>query len=218
MRETRLGDQRPKHDIDSLVENHQALVYHLAMRVHRRLPVRQDLDDLIGYGMIGLLEAAKKFQPNRGIEFTTFAYPRINGSIYDGVSKLSWMSRSRYKRLLREKQKEENENGEPTGSSETIPEEILNVSSLDPEAAQAIPADDEETSASHAVQQEQEKILGQLIGELPNRENRLITMIYIEGLTLQEAAERLGISKGWASKMHRKTLTQLAVSMKDRNR
>jgi len=187
------------------------------MRIHRRLPVKQDLDDLIGYGMIGLVEAARKYQPNRGVEFTTFAYPRVNGAIYDGVSKLSWMSRSRYKRLMREKANAEaDETNETNESSEKVAaDELPNVSSLDPESAQNLVASDDETAAHRVARREEEKILGTLIEQLPNREKRLITIIYIEDRTLQEASERLGISKSWASRMHHKTLTKLAYEMKN---
>ncbi len=189
------------------------------MRIHRRLPVKQDLDDLIGYGMIGLVEAAKKFQPNRGVEFTTFAYPRVNGAIYDGVSKLSWMSRSRYKRLMREKANAESEEPDEANDSNEAKvtasvDELPNVSSLDPESAQNLVADDDETAVSRVARREEEKILSTLIEQLPNREKRLITIIYIEDRTLQEASERLGISKSWASRMHHKTLTKLANEMK----
>ena len=217
-----MNKKRPATDIDSLVENNQGLVYHLALRIHRRLPVKQDLDDLIGYGMIGLVEAAKKYQPNRGIEFTTFAYPRVNGSIYDGVSKLSWMSRSRYKRLMKERARLEAESAEGDGANSTAntstSEELINVSSLDPESAQALAVDEDDNASAHVAKIEEKNILGNLIEELPNREKRLITIVYIEGLTLQEASERLGISKSWASRMHRKTLTHLANEMRDRCR
>jgi len=209
--------RRPVSDVDELVENNQGLVYHLATRVFRRLPVKQDLDDLVGYGMIGLIEAAKKFQPGRGIEFTTFAYPRVNGAIYDGVSKMSWMSRSRYKRLLKERAK-----AEAAGPGDSVnpisTDELIKVSSLDSESMQTISDDDKNNVMANAAVREEKEILGILIDELPNRENRLITMIYIEGLTLQDASERLGISKSWASRMHRKTLTHLSNEMKERCR
>ena len=203
---------RQSPDIDRLVEDNQGLVYHLAMKVFRRLPVRQDLDDLVGYGMIGLVEAAKKYQPKRGIEFTTFAYPRINGAIYDGVSKLSWMSRSRYKRLMKLKAQAEEEGD--TETSDRVSEDMMGVSSLDPETVQAIVSDEQETAETNAVRDEEHRLLSQLIEKLPNREKRLITMIYIEGLTLQDASERIGISKSWASRMHSKTLTKLSVDLR----
>ncbi|MBI2478327.1 MAG: sigma-70 family RNA polymerase sigma factor, partial [Planctomycetia bacterium] len=89
-----MADQSPK----ALIEEGQALVHSLATKIARNLPMRVDLDDLIAYGQVGLAEAARQFDPSRGTQFTTFAYYRIRGAIYDGVSKMSWTSRARYAR------------------------------------------------------------------------------------------------------------------------
>ena len=157
-----MNKKRAVSDIDLLVEDNQGLVYHLALRVHRRLPVKQDLDDLIGYGMIGLVEAAKKFQRNRGIEFTTFAYPRVNGAIYDGVSKMSWMSRSRYNRLMKERAKAEAAATEAGGESINTsgPEELINVGSLDLESAQSLAVDEESSCGGPGCPNRRDKYLG----------------------------------------------------------
>ena len=198
-------------EVNLLVENNQSLVYHLAMKLHRKIPVKQDLDDLIGYGMIGLVEAANKFDPKRGIEFTTFAYPRINGAIYDGLSKLSWMSRSRYRRLMKVKAKAESE-GDDDGAM-AADAKMKGVSLLDSEVAEAIAESQDDNAEERVARREEGEVLGRLIEGLPDRERRLITLIYIEGLTLQDASERLGISKSWGSRMHAKTLANLAISM-----
>src|SRR5688500_4797372 len=81
-----------------LIADGQALVRSLALGVLRNIPMPVDLDDLIAYGQVGLAEAAREFDPKQGAQFTTFAYYRVRGAIYDGVSKMSWTSRARYKR------------------------------------------------------------------------------------------------------------------------
>ncbi len=68
-------------------------------RIHRSVPVRVDLEDLIAYGELGLAQAARDFDPSRDCRFVTFAYYRVQGAIYDGLAKMTWTSRSRYKRL-----------------------------------------------------------------------------------------------------------------------
>ena len=55
-----------------------------------------DFDDLVEYGVIGLLEAADRFDPSIGANFMTFAYYRIRGAIYDGLRGMGWMSRTEY--------------------------------------------------------------------------------------------------------------------------
>src|SRR5687768_3456304 len=93
----------PAKNLDQLIEQGQALVRSLAFSVSRNIPVPADLDDLISYGQIGLAEAAREYDPSHGAQFTTFAYYRIRGAIYDGVSKMSWTSRARYNRYRYER-------------------------------------------------------------------------------------------------------------------
>src|SRR4051812_48402265 len=80
-----------------LIETCQGLVRSLAWKMYQRVPRRQiALEDLVAYGQIGLLEAARDFDPGRGNQFTTYAYHRIRGAIYDGLSQMSWFSRFAY--------------------------------------------------------------------------------------------------------------------------
>ena len=88
--------QRPHRRIQQLVEQNQGLVRSLAMTIHRKLPPYVELDDLIAYGQVGLMEAARDFNPSRGNRFSTYAYYRIRGAIYDGLAKMAWFSRSQY--------------------------------------------------------------------------------------------------------------------------
>ena len=199
-------------EINSLIEDNQSLVYHLAMKVHRKIPVKQDLEDLIGYGMVGLVEAANKFEPKLKIAFSTFAYPRVNGAIYDGLSKLSWMSRSRYRRLVSVKEKAESEGDVET--AQAADSKLENVTLLDSEMAQSVVEDGEDDAEVRISRQEEGEVLSRLIEQLPDRERRLIKLVYIDGMTLQDASERLGISKSWGSRMHTKTLAKLSQGMK----
>ena len=87
------------NDRGRLIEECQGLVRSLALRVQKSLPRHFELDDLISYGQVGLAEAARDFDPTRGGQFTTFAYYRIRGAIYDGISKMAWVNRAQYRRV-----------------------------------------------------------------------------------------------------------------------
>lgn len=75
---------------DYLIDTHMRLVHRLAIDTARRFRLRRaELADLIGYGLEGLIQAANRFDPSRGNQFSTFAYYRIRGAIIDGVKSIA---------------------------------------------------------------------------------------------------------------------------------
>jgi RNA polymerase sigma factor for flagellar operon FliA len=77
---------------DELAEQHLRLVMHIARDFQKRLPPSIDFDDLVGAGNLGLVEAARRFNPSRGASFATFARHRIRGAIADILRKLDPVS------------------------------------------------------------------------------------------------------------------------------
>ncbi len=217
-----------------LVNECQGLVRSLAQAIHRKLPPNVELDDLVAYGQVGLAEAAKEFDPARGSRFSTYAYYRIRGAIYDGMSKMAWFSRSQYRRVRAQQMSNEvlgQQNAADENRSETGPEaemtwfrdlsRALAVVHLttqvdDPDkAAVSMPADTSVPDPSAAViGREIGEILHELIDALPEVAGNLIRATYFEGLTLQQAGDRLGVSKSWASRLHARTLQRLARSLR----
>lgn len=218
---------------DELVGDGQALVHSLASKIYRNLSIRMEFDDLLGYGQLGLMEAAREFDPEHGSQFTTFAYYRIRGAIYDGVSKMSWTSRARYNRMRCEQMsnavlQQDADSKTPTNSSleddgkwfRNVTDRLAVVflatqSGEEPSIRDSTIADPfMETPAAMAAGREIREKLGELLQELSADERQLIHTIYFEGTTLQEAADRLGISKSWASRLHAKILERLGRSLR----
>mgnify|MGYP005842221465 CR=1 FL=1 len=210
-----------------LIEQGQALVRSLAAKIARNVPMPVDLEDLIADGQVGLAEAAREFDPTQRVQFTTFAYYRIRGAIYDGISKMSWTSRARYRRHRYEQMAnaalaESHAAGPAAGTLEeearwfrSVTEKlaIIHLVSRGEEPGGIRESSLEDPRASPAATVAGREIcqkLRELIGTLPPAEQRLVQMIYFDGLTLQEAANRLGISKSWASRLHARTLENLA--------
>jgi RNA polymerase sigma factor FliA len=224
----------PRKTPHDFIEEGQGLVHSLASRIHLNLPVRVDLDDLVSYGQLGLAEAAREFDPARGVQFTTFAYYRIRGAIYDGVSKMSWTSRARLNRLRYLQranevlQQEEESEGAGEASRGSLQDEANWFSRVTEKLAVvylASQATDEEGHSrlletadkpmpSPMEVREVNARLHALIDALPLDASRLIRTIYFDGLTLTEAAQQLGISKSWASRVHARTLDNLAQSLR----
>ena len=216
-----------------LIEQGQPLVYSLAAKIHRSIPVRVDLDDLIAYGELGLAEAARDFDPEVGARFTTFAYYRIRGAIYDGLSQMSWTSRARwrklrYEQLANEALREDEANaGSRDGSlqgqanwlsgiTEKLAVIYLTTSGDDGKGIRdsSIPDPSASSAAGIVAQREIVERIHGLIEKLPREDARLIQMVYFDGTTLQEAADKLGVHKSSASRRHAKALETLAKALR----
>src|SRR5262249_45156583 len=78
---------------DRIVLEHLPLVKAIAIRVHENLPVHVDLDDLVHAGVLGLFDAANKFNPDKQVAFSSYAKHRIKGAILDSLRQLDWASR-----------------------------------------------------------------------------------------------------------------------------
>ncbi len=225
-------DVRPEEPFDSatLIEEGQGLVRSIALKVYRSLPVRMDLDDLIAYGQLGLAEAASVYDPRQRTRFTTFAYYRVRGAIYDGVSKMAWTSRRGFGGCVfkpwrtkfwktntpitpapHRKTMQIGLAGSPSGWRWSIwpPATTTPLAARSPmrkiptnHPAKRLP------TASYSNRCESWSMIYRVDAR------RLVTSIYFEGFTLTQAAARCGISKSWASRLHAKSLDQLANSLK----
>ena len=78
---------------DELFMLHQGLVRAIAWKTHQRVSRHVELDDLVAYGQVGLLEAIAAFDVTRGRKFTTYAWHRIRGAMLDGLGKMTWFDR-----------------------------------------------------------------------------------------------------------------------------
>src|SRR5580692_12070512 len=88
----------PNNRRDDVVLEHLPLVKAIAVRVHETLPVHVDLDDLVHAGIIGLFDAATKFNPEKQVVFSSYAKHRIKGAILDSLRQLDWASRDMRRR------------------------------------------------------------------------------------------------------------------------
>jgi len=220
-----------------LIERYQDLVRSIALSVRRKVPRTIELEDLIAYGQIGLAEAAKDFDPHRGNAFSTYAYYRIRGAIYDGVSKLCWTSRSRYHRMR--EQQAQNQAGSvqpgptsPAPTATTLAQEtrhrvdrastrmirVYLATCTDDDASRSdmsVPDPNAQPPSEVAANHEACRQLRRFVDTLPSREAQLIRSVYFEGKNLQQAGSDLGISKSWASRIHAKALEHLARSLRN---
>jgi RNA polymerase sigma factor for flagellar operon FliA len=214
-----------------LIASCQGLVRSLAWKIHCKLPKHVDLDDLVSYGQVGLAEAARDYEEGRG-HFTTFAYYRVRGAILDGLSKMRWFNQADYHRGKYERMAQEvlypDDETNPQRSTELEDDVrwLKNVGGAlatvylfchstgeQTDGAGAVEDDHAASPPAMLLKREIHEKLHQLVNALPEDAAALIRGAYFEGLSLKEAGERIGVSKAWASRLHAKTLGQLARSL-----
>ncbi len=217
-----------------LMEEHQGLVRSLAFAMRRSVPKNVDLEDLVSYGQVGLAEAARDFDPSLGHQFSTFAYYRIRGAMCDGLSKLMWYSRSAYQKMRYQQMADEvvqediaqpndNETADAKGNTQWLSRMSTSLAVVyiatqlgdEDDSGNWTPTD----SASgrpdvSAEEREAHALVRELIEALPDDARQLLRSTYFEGLTMQEAGARLGLSKSWASRLHARALEQLGRSLR----
>lgn len=210
---------------DELVFMHQGLVRAIARSIHRSFPSYIELDDLIGYGQLGLAQAARDFDPERGIQFSTFAYYRIRGAILDGANQMNWLKRvtragDAYSRLSDDVLGNDAADTAAHGSSASDANWLGDISgklavvfllSHSEDGEQRVEPEDQQTEAplESLLDDELRATLRMALKELPDDARQLLQAAYFEGKTLKDAGEELGISKAWASRLHARALDQL---------
>ncbi len=214
-------------DRAELMRTCQGLVRSLAWKIHQKVLKRVELDDLIGYGQVGLAEAARDFDAERGLQFTTYAYYRIRGSILDGLSRMSWFSRADYARGCYEKTahdvlvndaqapRDHQDSVEWFGETTSALSMAYMISNLQGGAEQC--ESREVTPFQSAEAADLRETIRELIAGLDDRERELITRVYFDGESIKTAGEHLGISKAWASRLHARCLIMLGERLRDRS-
>jgi len=231
-----MSTAEPRHaptveDRDKLILDHLALLQHIVGRMSFDIPGRVQRDDLFGWGMRGLIEAADSFDATRNLAFSTHAFPRIRGAILDELRRLDFLPRGRRERLKeleRVVAELEQEQGAPPAPEEiaarlgTTVEEVDEVmhsarvaswASLEggpSEELGALLSDPRsEDPVGSAEWTEMKDLLVRSIGSLPEPEKTVITLYYGEELLLKEIGTVLGVTESRVSQVHSAALYRL---------
>ncbi len=210
-----------QHQQDAQFVAHQNLVYAMAWRMHCRSRRYVQIDDLIAYGHIGLIQAIQSYDASRNVRFTTFAWYRVRGAILDGMRQMSWFNEQDYEDGKYESANTSDKSGvgkakELRGGNRTGQDQCDSQgrSSIRGHVwngcISEVPSHNQ-SGEEVCLHRELLSFLRDLIGVLPEREASLIKGTFFEGQTLTEAAKRIGISTAWASRLQARTLADLRV-------
>ena len=190
---------------DALIRAHTGLARNLALRLAGRVPSSVDIDDLIGAGLLGLIDAVDRFDASRSIPFEAYARTRIQGAILDALRAEDHLSRRDRRRtreadraedklrmkLGRELSTEESHKAR-RGVARTLPYAQTFVQIEDADDGSL--ADEESAFSSVAARQDYARVRA-LVGKLPERERTILALYYEEELTYREIGEVLGVTE-----------------------
>lgn len=220
------------------IERYLPLVKRIAGRLAISLPPHVDEDDIIGYGVFGLLDALERFEAARGVKFETYASIRIRGAMIDGLRTMDWVPHSARQKVKRV-QDGFAELEYRLGRAATVEEaaELLKVpvSEVENTLAQAqiltltsfdettvdndgdnsgsqlnLLVDAQATKAYQRVEKEEQKqLLAAAVDKLPEKEKLVVALYYQEELTLKEIAAILKLSESRISQLHSQAILRL---------
>lgn len=216
-----------------LIEEYTPLVKYVAGRVKMIVPPQIEYDDLVSLGVLGLIQAVERYNPDQGYKFSTFATQRIRGAIFDGLRSQDWITRTareKAKKLsqtlqsLEQRYQREPEEQEIAGElglsleeyhkfilEANIPELTSLDTLIDPDSNTQLidQITDGLVPEEILVDKELQKLLAEVIERLNEQERLVIALYYYEELTQAEIALVLDLSPARVSQIHAKSILRL---------
>ncbi len=229
-------------DRDELIVFYSPLVKYVASRVAAGLPQNIDQSDLVSYGMFGLIDAIKKFDPERGFKFETYAISRIKGSILDELRSIDWVPRSvrgKAKKVEKAMVKLEAKLHRAPTDDEIADElgmtlvqlnglysqisslgivaldEMLSFNGTESLTYGDTLADKSESPGRVYEKLETRQLLANAINSMKEREKIVLTLYYYENLTLSEIGKVLNVTESRICQIHTKAVLQLRSRLKN---
>lgn len=229
---------------DQIIQEFAPMIKYVANRIAMRLPPHIEIDDLISVGVLGLIDAIEKFDPNRGAKFKTYAEFRVRGAILDELRSLDWVPRSVRQRAASLDsicQKLQAKLGRPPEDEEIADEMGVSMEEFfatlnDTQCMPILSLEDLGIPKDSGDQQslldclagksdadphtqlrltELKNVIAKAIDTLPEKERLMISLYYYEELTMKEIGEVLGITESRVSQIHSKAVFKLRNKLRE---
>ncbi|PLX16003.1 MAG: RNA polymerase sigma factor WhiG [Candidatus Muiribacterium halophilum] len=233
--------RKNKNDRKKVIEHFAPLVKKIAGRIAINLPPSVEFNDLVSYGVFGLIDAVEKFDPDMNVKFEYYARTRISGSIYDALRKLDWAPRSirikskEIEKAIAELEQELNRdvNDADIAKKLGVSAEELEKMFVDHRKALLLSlegffsaeSDDEDkasflkdkknlTPEEKAEEQAIKETLVRAINSLVYNERLVVTLYYYNEFTLKEIAATLDLTESRVSQIHSRAIAKLKARLK----
>jgi len=237
-RRAMLTDRLNEQQREQLLLEHLPQVHHVARRIHFRLPPQVPLEDLIHAGILGLMDAVKKYDPSKNVQLKHYAEFRIRGAILDSLRLVDWSPRalrrqarhlaqgvSQFRTRLGREPNEDELAAELSMSLEGLQKLRAKLRGLDLGSLQAELSDDsgeeeierceskEEDPYHQALRSEMADLLARAMNELPQRQREVLALYHFQDLTMKEVGRRLSIGESRVSQIHSAALLRLRTRL-----
>jgi RNA polymerase sigma factor for flagellar operon FliA len=230
----------PGASIDAVLRRHLPLVRDVAHQVACRKPPHVEVDELMSWGMEGLLDAYRRFRPDKHASFRTYARFRVRGVIMDNLRERDLLSRTaRRKAVLLERTRTKLEAmlGRTPGEADVAAALRIDLTKLRTMTTETdfgtVSVEDlgsgddrvhevERHMPDHAsdplraiLGRERARLVNAAIGQLPQKEHAAVTLYYKSDRTMREVADTLGLSESRVSQLHSQALVRLRAMLTD---
>ncbi|WP_238324696.1 FliA/WhiG family RNA polymerase sigma factor [Pseudacidobacterium ailaaui] len=243
--ETTASIERPGHGLtpeqEQMMLEHLPVVRYIARRIHERLPQHVEMEELVSAGVLGLMDAFRKFDPAKKVQFRSYAQFRIRGAILDSLRTLDWSPRELRRkgraveqairtltaRLRRTPTENEiaSELGMELGEYHQLLGELkgLEIGTLHLERSEDsgeeelayVPNREEDDPLFRCLEGELRARLAEAIRNLPERERLVMTLYYYEEMTMKEIGLTLGVVESRVSQIHASAVLRLRATLAD---
>jgi RNA polymerase sigma factor for flagellar operon FliA len=218
-------------DLQEAIRAHTPLVRRLAYQVASRLPANVELDDLIQEGMMGLLDAIKRYKPQPGLPFESYARIRITGAIYDSCRENDILPRNQRDKLTeleRATRRLEQELGRPPTEQEiaeacslTMEEYFqtldasVGMTAIDDVPETLLPIAEDADPALITSHKQLKLQISTMLKNLPEKERLVVALHYQEDLSFREVAYVMDLTPGRISQLHTQAMVRIRGLMSD---
>lgn len=236
------GASLTEEERERIMLEHLPAVRWIARRIHERLPQHVDMEDLVSAGTVGLLDAFRKFDPAKKVQFRSYAQFRIRGAILDSLRTLDWSPRDlrRKGRAVEEAIRQLTARCGRAPSEPEVAREMgleldayqqllgelkgLEIGTLhlersedsgEEELAYVPNAAEDDDPLFRCLRGEMRERLAAAIEQLPERERLVVTLYYFEEMTMREIGLALGVVESRVSQIHSSAVAHLRVHLQD---